>query len=72
MIEKRKTAPFKTLCDLEHPGDCLLISIWETVDDWNRWEQNKERAHIESKIEALTGEETQYNIYAPMTASQTD
>jgi heme-degrading monooxygenase HmoA len=62
----------KTLCDLKHPGDCLVISIWETVDDWNRWEQNKERAHIESKIEALTGEETQYNIYAPMTASQTD
>ena len=62
----------KTLCDLEHPGDCLVISIWETVDDWNRWKQSKERAHIENKIEALTGEETHYNIYAPMTASQTD
>ena len=39
----------KTLCDLEHPGDCLVISIWETVNDWNRWKQNKERAHIEPK-----------------------
>ena len=62
----------KTLCDLEHPGDCLVISIWETVDDWNRWKQSKDRAHIDNKIEALTGEETQYNIYAPMTVSQTD
>jgi heme-degrading monooxygenase HmoA len=62
----------KTLCDLEHPGDCLVISLWETVDDWNRWKHTKERTHIESKIEALTGEETHYNIYAPMTASQTD
>jgi hypothetical protein len=39
-----------------------------TVDDWNRWKQNKERSHIESEIEALTGEETLYNTYAPMTA----
>ncbi len=58
----------KTLCDLENPGDCLVISIWETVDDWNRWKQNEERARIESKIEVLTGEETLYKTYAPMTA----
>ena len=62
----------KTLCDLELLSDCLVISICETVDDWNRWKQNKERAYIESKIEALTGEETQYNTYTPMTASQND
>ena len=58
----------KTLCDLKNPGDCLVISIWETVNAWNRWKQNKERARIESKIEALTGEETLYKTYAPMTA----
>ena len=58
----------KTLCDLENPGDCLVISIWETVDDWNRWKQNKERARIESEIEIFTGEETLYKTYAPMTA----
>ena len=61
----------KTLCDLEHPGDCLVISRWETVDDWNRWKQSKERTDIEIKIEALTGE-THYNIYASMTARETD
>ena len=58
----------KTLCDLENPGDCLVISIWETVSAWNRWKQNKERARIERKIEALAGEETLYKTYAPMTA----
>lgn len=60
----------ETLCDLENPGDCLVINKWETDDDWNRWKQNKERTHLESKIEALTGE-THYNIYAAMTVSQT-
>ena len=57
-----------TLSDIEDPGDCLVISRWETVDDWNRWKSNKEREHVESKIEALTGEKTQYKIYAPMVA----
>ena len=57
-----------TLCDIEDPGDCLVISRWETVDDWNRWKLNKERDHVERKIEALTGEKTQYKIYAPMVA----
>ena len=59
----------KTLCDLEHPGDCLVISMWETIEDWNRWKLSKERVHIEINIEALTGEETHYNIYSPMAAS---
>jgi heme-degrading monooxygenase HmoA len=62
----------KTLSDLEHPGDCLIISTWESVDDWNRWKQSKERAHIENQIKALTGEDAHYNIYSPMTVSQTE
>ena len=56
----------ETLCDLEHPGDCLVISRWETVNDWNRWQHSKERFEIEKKIEAVIGDETQYNIYSPM------
>jgi heme-degrading monooxygenase HmoA len=62
----------RTLSDIEHPGDCLVISRWETVDDWNRWKQSKERARVESKIEALTGEKGHYKIYATMIAPQTD
>jgi antibiotic biosynthesis monooxygenase (ABM) superfamily enzyme len=60
----------ETLCDLEHPGDCLVISRWETVNDWNRWQHSKERFKIEKKIEAVIGEETQYNIYSPMVPRQ--
>lgn len=56
----------ETLCDLEHPGECLVISRWETVEDWNKWVQNQERAMINDIIEALTGKKTEYNIYSPM------
>ena len=57
-----------TLSNVEHPDECLVVSRWESIDDWNRWRQSKQRTEIEQKIEALTGEKTEYNIYAPMVA----
>ena len=62
----------ETLCDLESPGDCLVISRWETEADWKRWRDSKERAKIDEKIESLTGENTQYNIYTSMISHETD
>jgi heme-degrading monooxygenase HmoA len=56
----------ETLCDLEHPGECLVISRWKTVEDWNKWVQSQERAVIDGKIEALTGDKTEYRIYSSM------
>lgn len=55
-------------CNLENPEACLVVSRWESIDDWNRWRQSKQRSAIEQKIEKLTGEKTEYNIYAPMLA----
>ena len=57
-----------TLCNLEHPDECLVISRWESLDDWNRWQNSKQRTEIEQKIEMLIGEKTDYAIYAPMVA----
>jgi heme-degrading monooxygenase HmoA len=57
-----------TLSNLERPDECLVISRWESIDDWNRWRQSKQRSAIERKIEMLIGEKTEYNIYAPMVA----
>lgn len=57
-----------TLSNLEHPNECLVVSRWESVDDWNRWRHSSQRTEIEQKIEALTGEKTEYNLYAPMVA----
>ena len=58
----------ETWCDLENPGDCMVLSRWETVQDWNRWKHSEDRAMIERKIEALTETPTQYHIYTPMVA----
>ena len=57
----------ETLCDMEHPGECIVISKWETIEDWNRWVQNQTRAMIDQKIETLTGKKSEYRIYSSMT-----
>lgn len=56
----------ETLCDTEHPGDCLVISRWETVEDWNNWVLSQERSVIDQKIEILTREKSEYHIFSPM------
>jgi heme-degrading monooxygenase HmoA len=57
-----------TLCNLEHPDECLVVSRWETIDDWNRWRNSQQRTEIEQKIEMLIGEKAEYTIYGPMVA----
>ena len=73
LLQMRSLAMYKpgyisgeTLCDIEHPGECLVISRWETVEDWNKWARSQERAMMEGKIETLSGEKTEYHIYSPM------
>jgi heme-degrading monooxygenase HmoA len=56
----------ETLCDTEHPGDCIIISRWENVEDWDNWVHSQERAAFDKKIETLTGEKAEYHIYSPM------
>jgi len=58
----------RTLFDVENPADCLVISEWQTLEDWYQWMKNKDRDVIQTKIEAETGEPTEYSVYAPMVA----
>ena len=55
-----------TLSNLERPEDCLVISRWETIEDWKRWLHSSQRFEIESKIEKLAGGKAEYEVYAPM------
>ena len=56
----------ETLCNVDNPEECIVISRWQSIDDWNRWAKSHRRADIESKIEALAGEKSEYTVYAPM------
>ena len=58
----------RTLCNVENPEDCLVISEWQSSEDWYTWLKSDQRIKIENKIVALTEGKTDYTIYAPMVA----
>jgi heme-degrading monooxygenase HmoA len=43
----------ETLRSLDDPNEYLVISTWNSLDDWKRWEADKERQDIQSKIDSL-------------------
>jgi antibiotic biosynthesis monooxygenase (ABM) superfamily enzyme len=53
----------ETLRNLEHSEEYLVISTWQSMDNWNMWVSNKQRAEIQQKIDNLLGEKTEYGIY---------
>jgi heme-degrading monooxygenase HmoA len=41
----------------------IVITTWQTVDDWKKWERNAERKKIQAKIEKLMARPTKTKIY---------
>ena len=52
-----------TLRSLEDPEDFLVISKWETADDWNKWVDSRDRRDLQGKVDSLIGEKTFYEIF---------
>ena len=53
----------ETMRNLEKPDEFLVISTWETSDDWKRWVQSNDRQQIQSQIDTLLGGKTEYEIF---------
>ncbi len=53
----------ETLKRLDKSGESLVVTKWQSMHYWNRWFQSEERSEIQSEIDQLLGEETQYEIY---------
>jgi heme-degrading monooxygenase HmoA len=43
----------ETLRCLDDPNEYLVISTWSSLDDWRRWEGDKERLEITGEIDLL-------------------
>jgi heme-degrading monooxygenase HmoA len=52
-----------TLHRIDKPGEYLVISTWQLLEDWTEWLASKERNEIQSVIDALLGPQTNYEIY---------
>ncbi len=53
----------ETLWSADRPDEYLVVSTWRTLESWKAWRESKERAGFQEKIDALTGKETDYEIY---------
>ena len=58
----------ETLKCIDPAGDdeYLVRSTWRSVEDWKTWHHSETRTAIQSKIDTLTGEATEYRIYEPL------
>jgi heme-degrading monooxygenase HmoA len=56
----------KTFRCIDCPGEYIVISTWNTLDDWNNWLHSQPRMNLQKKIDRLLGGETQYRIYEPL------
>jgi len=53
----------ETLKRLDKPDQFLIISTWQSSDDWEKWLNSKERNDLQDKIDGLLGGKTDYEIY---------
>ena len=54
----------ETLQRIDKPGETVVVSSWESAENWNRWVRNPERIQLQKKIDALLGKETEYTMYS--------
>jgi heme-degrading monooxygenase HmoA len=52
-----------TLMEPDNPNVMLVISTWQTLEDWNRWKANDERFRLESMLEIYQEGTTRYEVY---------
>ncbi len=55
----------ETLQSADNPDDYLVLSKWETAENWEAWFATKERREIQGKVDSLIGERTFYEIFKP-------
>jgi len=53
----------ETLRSLGNPEDFLVISRWETADDWEKWLNSSERREIQGQLDSMIGEKTFYEVF---------
>jgi len=56
----------ETLKCIDRPGEYLVISTWQSLDEWNKWLNSQERKILEEKIDSITGKTSEYTTYVQL------
>lgn len=53
----------ETLKRVDRRDECMVVSTWRSLEDWNAWVNNQDRIAIQNDIDGLLGEKTEYAVY---------
>jgi heme-degrading monooxygenase HmoA len=53
----------ETLTGIDNPSQYLVISTWQSLDNWREWVVSRERIEIQNEIDEMLDEESIYEIY---------
>jgi heme-degrading monooxygenase HmoA len=53
----------ETLINHYDPCNITVVSTWQTIDDWIRWEESDERSAKEDQLEGLLEGPADFEIY---------
>ena len=53
----------ETLRSMDNPEDYLVISTWQTSENWQNWLNSSNRQSIQAKVDALLGGKTAYEVF---------
>lgn len=53
----------ETLKNMDSPREYLVISTWQSIDNWREYVVSRDRIEIQNEIDARIGEASVYEIY---------
>ncbi|MDH3797735.1 MAG: antibiotic biosynthesis monooxygenase [Desulfobacterales bacterium] len=53
----------ETLINHYDPCNITVVSTWQTIDDWIRWQESDERSAKENQLEGLQERPADFEIY---------
>ncbi len=53
----------ETLKGISDPDEFMVISTWNSLEDWKAWDDNPTRGEIQAKIDAILEEKTIAKAY---------
>ncbi|WP_310599308.1 antibiotic biosynthesis monooxygenase family protein [Desulfobulbus sp.] len=53
----------ETFTRIDEPEVSMVISSWQTLDDWRAWTLSKERIEVQEQIDKLLGAPTHYEVF---------
>jgi heme-degrading monooxygenase HmoA len=53
----------ETLRSMDDPEEFMVISTWQSAQDWEAWLQSKERKEVQTRIDQILGGKTNYERF---------